>query len=86
MTNDTNLIRDRGLTLLQRPFNFSSLNASLNPDNFFIKPDLNLDQSLNSDQGLNFAQETGRKRSSFVSVYVCLSVIMFMAKSRILSA
>ena len=55
-----NLIPDRGLTLLQRPFNLTGLNASLNPDNFFMKPNLNPDQSLNSDQGLNFAQETGR--------------------------
>ena len=60
MTNDTNLIPDRGLTLLQRPFNLSALDASLNQDIFFMKPNLNLDQSLNSDQGLNFAQETGR--------------------------
>ena len=49
MTDDTNLNHDRGLTLLQRPFNLNGSSASLNPDNFFMKPDLNLDQSLNSD-------------------------------------
>ena len=49
MTINTNLIPDRGLTLLERPFNLNGSSASLNPDNFFMKPDLNLDPSLNSD-------------------------------------
>ena len=68
MTNDTNLIPDLGLTLLQRPFNLIGLNASLNPDNFFMKSDLNLDQSLNLDQGFNFAPETGRNLRTMLTV------------------